>query len=338
MMKNYQTIMIAIVVAGLASTQCCAQPQFPATGAVDRLDPEMDRIIAPGVLPEVLAEGFNWSEGPLWLPEQDLLIFSDVPENSVFQWDEKNGLQLYLKPSGYTDTVPRGGEMGSNGLLLDPEGRLVLCQHGDRRMAMMKSPPDKPAPEFATLADRWNGKRFNSPNDAVFGKDGTLYFTDPAYGREFRYNDPRREMDFTGVFRVGTDGEVTLLTDQLSSPNGIGVSPDGSLLYVANSGGPSGPIWMVYEIGEDGTLANGRVFLDARPAADTLRGGPDGLVVRSDGTIFATGPGGVWIIKPDGKHLGTVRSGQATSNCTLDEDEKYLYMTADMFLMRIRLL
>jgi gluconolactonase len=337
-MKNYQTIMTGMVVAGLALTRCCAQPGFPATGAIDRLNPEMDRIIAPGVLPEVLAEGFNWSEGPLWLPEQDLLIFSDVPENSIFQWDEKNGLQLYLKPSGYTDTVPRGGETGSNGLLLDREGRLVLCQHGDRRMAMMKSPPDKPAPEFVTLADRWNGKRFNSPNDAVFGKDGTLYFTDPAYGMEFRYNDPRREMDFTGVFRLGTDGEVTLLTDQLSSPNGIGVSPDGSLLYVANSGGPSGPIWMVYEIGEDGALANGRVFLDARPAADTLRGGPDGLVVRSDGTIFATGPGGVWIIKPDGKHLGTVRTGQATSNCTLDEEEKYLYMTADMFLMRIRLL
>ena len=244
---------------------------------------------------------------------------------------------MYLKPSGYTDTVPRGGETGSNGLLLDPAGRLVLCQHGDHRMAWMDAPLDDPAPDFVTLVDSWQGKRLNSPNDAVFNSDGDLFFTDPAYGLELRYRDPRRELDFTGVFRYDRDGELTLLTDQLSAPNGIGLSPDESLLYVANSGGGEKSFWMVYEFAEDGSLTNGRVFVDASEAAKTDRGAPDGLDIRRDGIIFATGPGGVWVITPGGKHLGTIRTGQATSNCTLDSEGRYLYMTADMYLMRIAL-
>ena len=337
MKKTIQPILPGILMSLIALTQCTGQPEYPTTGSVNRLSQELDQIIAPGALPEILAEGFDWSEGPLWLPEQDAVIFSDIPENSIFRWDETSGLQLYLKPSGYTGDVPRGGETGSNGLLLDAAGRLVLCQHGDRRMAVMNSTPDKPLAEFTTLADQWDGKRFNSPNDAVFSKNGDLYFTDPAYGMEFRYEDPKREMDFTGVFRLDPGGEVTLLTDRLSAPNGIGLSPDESRLYVANSGGGSGPIWMVYDLARDGSLSNDSLFHDARMAQDSLKGAPDGLVVRSDGTIFATGPGGVWIFHPEGKHLGIVRTGQATSNCTLDASEKYLYMTADMYLMRIRL-
>jgi len=311
--------------------------QYPVTGSVERLDPALDEIIAPDVRPEIIAEGFEWSEGPLWLPDQEMVIFSDIPNNSIFSWSERDSLQLYLKPSGYTDTIARGGETGSNGLLLDSRGRLVLCQHGDRRMARMDAPLEDPAPVFVTLADRWQGKRLNSPNDAVYSSKGDLYFTDPAYGMELRYNDPRREMDFTGVFRVNTVGEVELLTDELSAPNGIGFSPDESLLYVANSGGGEQSFWMVYELAADGSLAGGRVFVDAGEAARIDRGSPDGLEVRGDGIIFATGPGGVWIITPEGKHLGTIRTGQATSNCTLDKEGKYLYMTADMYLMRIRL-
>ena len=329
---------MSIILSGIMLVQCAGQTDHTTTGSVIRLDPEIDRIVPPGALPEILAEGFDWSEGPLWLPDQEALIFSDIPQNSIFRWDEKEGLQLYLKPSGYTGSIPRGGESGSNGLLLDPQGRLVLCQHGDRRMARMESPLDYPSPDFLTLADRWEGKRFNSPNDAAFRKDGTLYFTDPAYGMEFGYRDERREMDYTGVFMLRPDGEVSLITDQFSAPNGIGLSPDETQMYVANSGGATGSVWMEFDISEDGTPVNQRIFYDARPAADTLRGGPDGLVVRSDGIIFATGPGGVWILKPEGKHLGIIRTGQATSNCTLDAEEKYLYMTADMYLMRIRLL
>ena len=201
----------------------------------------------------------------------------------------------------------------------------------------MMAPVDEPSAKFETLAGTWGGNRFNSPNDATFNSKGELFFTDPAYGMELRYADPRREMDFTGVFKLGTDGSVTLLTDLLSAPNGIGFSPDESKLYVANSGGASGPIWMVYELAPDGTLSNSRVFCDASAASDTLKGAPDGLAIRDDGIIFASGPGGVWILNPEGEHLGTILTGEATSNCTLDAKNRYLYMTADMYLMRIRL-
>lgn len=327
---------LTVALAFLLLTSCNSQ-EYPTTGSVLGLSPDLDRILAPGVMPEILAEGFEWSEGPLWLPEQEKVIFSDIPNNAVFEWSEEGGLKLYLKPSGYTDTIPRGGESGSNGLLLDESGRLVLCQHGDRRMARMMAPVDAPEASFETIAGTWEGNRFNSPNDAVFHSSGKLYFTDPAYGMELRYEDPRREMDFTGVFVSDPDGEVRLLTEKLTAPNGIGLSPDESRLYVANSGGGSGFIWMEYEVLEDGSLQNGRLFCDARPASDSLRGAPDGLVVRDDGIIFATGPGGVWILNPDGEHLGIILTGQATSNCTLDAKNRYLYMTADMYLMRIRL-
>jgi gluconolactonase len=310
---------------------------FPVTGSVWRIDPEMDQIIPPGALPEIIAEGFEWSEGPLWLPEQQKLIFSDVPQNTIYQWSEENGLMLYLKPSGYTGTVPRGGETGSNGLILDPAGQLVLCQHGDRRMARMDASLDDPAPVFVTLADRWAGKRFNSPNDATFSRSGVLYFTDPAYGLEQRYQDPAREMDFTGVYRLDQKGEVTLLTDQMSAPNGIGLSPDGKTLYVANSGGGQHSYWMAYDLDDRGGIAREKVYCDASVASDTLAGAPDGLEVRQDGTIFATGPGGVWVFNASGKHLGIVKTGQPTSNCTVGSNQQYLYMTANMYLMRIKL-
>jgi len=331
-----KTIISSVLAVFLLLASCTSQ-EYPSTGSVERLSPELDRIIAPGTLPEILAEGFEWSEGPLWLPQQEKVIFSDIPNNSIFEWSEKDGLKLYLKPSGYTDTIPRGGETGSNGLLLDAEGRLVLCQHGDRRMARMNAPLDAPEANFETIAGDWMGNRFNSPNDATFHSNGNLYITDPAYGMELRYEDPRREMDFTGVFLITPEGEVGLLSEQFTAPNGIGLSPDESRLYVANSGGSSGFIWMEYEVMEDGTLQNGQLFYDARPASDSLRGAPDGLVVRDDGIIFATGPGGVWVLSPEGEHLGIILTGQATSNCTLDAKNRYLYMTADMYLMRIRL-
>lgn len=315
----------------------CSQQEYPTTGAVLRLSPQLDRILAPEALPEILAEGFEWSEGPLWLADQEKVIFSDIPNNSIFEWSEKQGLNLYLKPSGYTGTIARGGETGSNGLLLDADGRLVLCQHGDRRVARMLAPLDNPQASYETIVGSWEGKRFNSPNDAVFHSNGNLYFTDPAYGMEQGYGDPRRELDFTGVYLSNPQGEVKLLSDQLSAPNGIGLSPDESKLYVANSGGETGFLWMEYGINQNGAIENGRLFCDARPASDSLRGAPDGLVVREDGIIFATGPGGVWILNPEGEHLGIILTGQATSNCTLDEGSRYLYMTADMFLMRIRL-
>lgn len=311
---------------------------FIKAGTVERFSPLMDKIIQPGELPEIIAEGFEWSEGPLWLPKQDILIFSDIPLNSVYQWSEKDGLKLYLKPSGYTDTVSRGGETGSNGLLLDNEGRLVLCQHGDRRIAVMDSPLEKPEPRFITLADRWEGKRFNSPNDAVFNSRGDLFFTDPAYGMERGFEDSKREISFAGVYKLTHEGALTLLKDKMTAPNGIGLSPDESRLYVANSGVDGHALWMEYRLLEDGSLDEGRIFHDASDKVSLETGLPDGLKVRKDGIIFATGPGGVWVFSSDGEHLGTIKTGQATSNCALDDEGKFLYMTADMYVMRIKLI
>jgi gluconolactonase len=311
--------------------------EFVKTGSVERLNPLMDEIIALGELPEIIASGFEWTEGPVWLPEQKILLFSDIPVNSVFQWSEKEGLKLYLKPAGYTDTLSREGEEGSNGLLLDKEERLVLCQHGDRRIARMEAPLDNPEPRFTTLVDRWQGKRFNSPNDAVYNSRGDLFFTDPPYGLEKGFEDPKRELNFTGVYKLSAEGVLTLLTGKMTAPNGIGLSPDEGRLYVANSGKGEQALWMEYKLGDDGSLDEGKIFYNASNAAKTDTGAPDGLKVRKDGIIFASGPGGVWIFSPDGKHLGTVRTGQATANCAFDDEGKYLYITADMYLMRIRL-
>ena len=332
-MNTYQLFLLLIL--SLAACQQHGHPVYPKTGSVERLDTRMDEIIAVGVLPEIVADSFDWSEGPLWLPKEEILIFSDIPENSVYQWSEEGGLKLYLNPAGYTGTLRRGGETGSNGLLLDHEGRLILCQHGDRRMAMMDAALDNPESKFITLADNWQGKRFNSPNDAVYNSKGELFFTDPAYGMELKWNDPKREIDFAGVYKLNIEGEVTLLTDTLQAPNGIGFSPDESCLYIASSGKDAS--WYEYRIAEDGSLSGGKLFFDAREFKKSRKGSPDGLVVRDDGIIFASGPGGVLIFSPEADHLGTILTGQATSNCTLDADGDFLYMTADMFLMRIRL-
>jgi gluconolactonase len=202
-------------------------------------------------------------------------------------------------------------------------------------MARMDASLDNPESKFITLADNWQGKRFNSPNDAVYNSKGELFFTDPAYGLELKWNDPRREIDFAGVYKIKNEGEVTLLTDTLLAPNGIGFSPDETRLYIASSGRDAS--WYEYRMAEDATLTDGRLFFDVKELKKTRKGSPDGLVVRDDGIIFASGPGGILIFTPEAEHLGTILTGQATSNCTLDSDGSYLYMTADMFLMRIRL-
>ena len=232
--------------------------------------------------------------------------------------------------------VEREGEPGSNGLLLNPDGKLVLCQHGDRRMAMMDAPVSEPEAKFTTLADSYNGKKLNSPNDAVFHKNGDLYFTDPPYGLEQNENDPAKELDFQGVYKLDKNGKVTLLTKELTRPNGIAFSPDYKKLYVANSD-PQKALWMVYDLDKDGLLKNGKVFFDATSKTANQKGLPDGMKVHPDGWVFATGPGGVLIFDPDGTHIGTIMTGQATSNCAFNEDFSQLYMTADDFLMRIKL-
>jgi gluconolactonase len=308
------------------------QSPYQQTGSVERLDPQLYEIIDSTERPEILAGGFEWSEGPLWLSGQDKLIFSDVPKNVIYEWTERDSIKVYLQPSGFTDTSSsREGEQGSNGLLLDPAGNLVLCQHGDRRMARMEAPLGDPKPEYITLSDNYNGKKFNSPNDAVFNSHGDLFFTDPPWGLEKGFDDPKRELKFSGVFRQIADGKLTLISEKLMAPNGTALSPDEKKLYVSSLDSGDQSLWMVYDLNSDGTISEGKEFFRIQG------GGPDGMKVRRDGIIFATGPGGVLVLNPEGRHLGTILTGQATSNCGLDESGNYLYITADDYLMRIRL-
>jgi gluconolactonase len=303
-------------------------------GAIIMKSPVLMKIISGKIT--TLAQGHEWTEGPLWLPGENKLIYSDIPKNSIFEWSVEGGKKLYLKPAGYTGFVEREGEPGSNGLLLSPDGKLVLCQHGDRRMAMMDARISNPKAEFTTLADSFDGKKLNSPNDAVFHKNGDLYFTDPPYGLEQNENDPAKELEFQGVYKLDKSGKLTLLTKELSRPNGIAFSPDYRKLYVANSD-PERAIWMVYNVDKNGLLKNGRVFSDVTENVGEMKGLPDGMKVHPDGWVFATGPGGVLVFDPDGPHLGTIMTGQATSNCAFNEDFSQLYMTADDYLMRIEL-
>jgi gluconolactonase len=303
---------------------------------IERLDPALDRLVAPDAAIEVLAEGYDWSEGPVWVKDGGFLLFSDVPQNVIYRWKQGEGARAYLKPSGYTGSTPRGGEMGSNGLTLDSSGRLVICQHGDRRIARMDAPLSGPQPKFTTLADRYEGKRFNSPNDVVFHSNGDLYFTDPPYGMPKQFDDPAREIPYQGVYRRSRDGRITLLTRDMTRPNGLAFSPDEKRLYVAQSD-ETAAIWRVFDVKPDGTLGAGRVLLDATAMVKTRPGLPDGLKIDAGGNLFATGPGGVLVMSPEGKHLGTILTGQATSNCAFGDDGQSLYITADMYLLRVRL-
>jgi gluconolactonase len=329
-----KTLIIGLVVLALLGGG--SVPQAPSGMRIERLDPALDRLVAPDAAIEVLSEGYEWTEGPVWVKAGGYLLFSDIPNNVVHRWKEGEGVRQYLKPSGYTGSEPRGGETGSNGLLLDPQGRLVLCQHGDRRVARMDAPLDAPKPQFTTLADRFEGKRFNSPNDAVFRSSGDLYFTDPAYGMEKQWDDPKRELPFAGVYRRTPKGEVTLMTKEMTRPNGLAFSPDEKRIYVAQSD-PKAAIWRVFDMRPDGSFGAGRVLFDATAMTASRRGLPDGLKVDTEGNLYATGPGGVLILTPEGKHLGTIATGQATANCAFGDDGRTLYMTADNYLMRVRL-
>jgi gluconate transporter len=326
----------AMLVNVLLAAVLPLQPQDPQAPRIERLDSALDRLIDPGAKIEVLAEGYDWSEGPVWIKDGGYLLFSDVPTNIIHRWKEGEGARPWLKPSGYTSSEPRGGEIGSNGLTLDAQGRLVICQHGDRRVARLEAPLTAPAPRFTTLADRYQGSRFNSPNDLVFHSNGDLYFTDPAYGMEKQWDDPKRELAFAGVFRRDTSGQVTLLTRDMTRPNGLAFSPDEKRLYVAQSD-ETAAIWRVFDMKPDGAFGGNRVLFDATSMTKSRRGLPDGLKIDTEGNLWASGPGGILVISPEGKHLGTILTGQATSNCAFGDDGRTLYMTADMYLMRVRL-
>jgi gluconolactonase len=317
---------------------CGSKTNSNKTGtSIEILDPAALSLINPEAKQLILAEGFDWTEGPLWVEDLNALLFTDIPKNSIFKVTKNGELNLYLIPSGYTGQEARGGEVGANGLILNSEGFLVLCQHGDRRMAQMISNVDNPKPEFLTLADNYQGKRLNSPNDGVYDRLGNLYFTDPPYGLEFNIDDPAKELNFQGIYCLKTDGELVLL-DTISRPNGITFNPDQSKLLVANSD-PKHAVWYQYDIVSPGVVENKQLFFDATEwvGKEGFKGLPDGMKMHSSGTLFATGPGGVWVFDPQGKPLARILTGEATSNCAISTDEKTLFMTADNYVLKLEL-
>ena len=295
----------------------------------------MDSIVSKDATIEILGEGFVWSEGPVWVPSQNMLLFSDVPKNTIYKWTEQKGVEIYLTPSGFTGDSTTSAEPGSNGLLLDDEGNLVLCQHGDRRLAVMNSSLDQPSADFTTISDRYNEKMFNSPNDAVF-YNYNFYFSDPPYGLPKQMEDSTKEIPFQGVYVVNADGKVSLIVDSLTRPNGLAFLPNKKTLIVANSD-PSKARWYAFDLDENDSVTQAHIFYDATENAKTEKGLPDGLKVDKQGNIFATGPGGVWIFNSEGKVLGKIKIAEATSNCALADDDKTLYITADMYILRIKL-
>lgn len=327
-------ILFALAACSAPKSQESVEQEVMTIGSVERLDSAINALISADAKIEVLASGFEWAEGPLWLEDQQALIFTDVPTNKIWKWTEDDSLSLFLSPSGYLGDRTDKRESGANGLALDVEGNLILCQHGERQVGRMLPSLDAPKAEFEALATGYEGKRFNSPNDLVFNSRGQLFFTDPPYGM-----DPwdEKQLDFQGVYRLDSDGKVNLLVDTLSRPNGIGLSPDERILYVAQSD-PEKARYYAFDLDEQGNVISGKVLFDATVFQSEIRKGlPDGLKVHSSGVLFATGPGGVLVISPEGKQLGTILTKNGTANCAFDADEKYLYMTSDGFLMRVAL-
>ena len=324
----------------LASTPGFAQrPERPnpTVGSVERLDPRLDAIIPPDATIEVLAMGFLWSEGPVWVATdagglpKGCLLFSDLPRNRVNRWQPGGGIEVFLEPAGFTGPASYGREAGSNGLAIDRQGRLLLCEHGDRRVSRLE-----PGGGKRTLADSYQGKRFNSPNDLVVHSSGAIYFTDPPYGLPKNWDDPLRELDVCGVYRLAPDGTLSLECGTMTRPNGIGLSPDEKTLYVAQSDSAA-PLWRAFAVRDDGSLDEGRVFFDGATLPAGRPGLPDGLTVDAAGNVLATGPGGVLVFAADGTHLGTLLTGRPTANCTLGQGGTTLFITADSLLCRVRL-
>lgn len=312
-----------------AETPAAPAPQPAGTGAILRLDPAMDALVPATAVIEKAATGFRFTEGPLWFKDSGNLWFSDVQGNVIRQLAPGGAVTEILNPGGYNGKdAPDGGFIGPNGLAFDKAGNVLIAQHGNRRIARRAANG-----VITTLVDRFEGKRLNSPNDMAFHSNGALYFTDPPYGLAKQDEDPAKEIPYNGIYRL-QNGKLTLLNKEMSRPNGIAFSPDEKWLYVANSDAAR-KVWMRFPVLDDGTLGPGAVFADV--TAETAEGLPDGLKVDTKGNLWATGPGGVWIFNPAGKHLGTIQPNEAPANCTFTHDEGALWMTARTSVYRIAL-
>ena len=297
-------------------------------GTIKRLDPALDALVPKDAQIEKLAGGFTFTEGPLWRPP-NALWFSDVVGNVVRQWSTDGKVIDILRPGGYDkNDLPAGGFIGPNGMVADKDGAVLLCQHGFRRIVRIGKDM-----QISTLVDKYNGKRLNSPNDLVYKSDGALYFTDPPYGLPKADDDPAKDLKFNGVFRLAGSKLQPVIQD-LTRPNGIAFSPDEKVLYISNSD-EKHKVWMRYDVAADGSVKNGRVIADV--TAEKEDGLPDGMKVDSLGNVYGTGPGGVWVFSPEGKHLGTIKPPETPANCNWGDDGKTLYITARTGLYRIKL-
>lgn len=295
------------------------------------LDPRFVRLIPKAAKLELIADGFTWVEGPVWNKQGGYLLFSDIPANAVYRWKPGDGVSLFMKNSGYSGSAPfAGNEPGSNGLTFDAFNRLVLCRHGDRQIGRLEADG-----RITVLADRYDGDRFNSPNDLVFKSNGDLYFTDPPFGLPRAFDDPNKA-PVQGVYRVGKDGTVTRLISDIKAPNGIAFSPDEQILYVSDVD-PKHSAWLAYDVKADGTVANGRVLYDSTRWRKDPFFGPDGFKVDEEGNVWGARPGGISVIAPDGTLLGTIDTGRPTSNVAWGEDGKTLFVTGGSVLYRLRL-
>jgi gluconolactonase len=342
MKKHLLPAVIACLVTGSACNN--ESPKAPATdaliGKVELYDPSAASVIDSNAKVEVIGRHYKWSEGPVWVPAKKMLLFSAVKENRIYRWNEgADSPTVFLEPSGYTDTATRDGENGSNGLALDREGRLLLCQSGNRQVVRLNASLDTPKPAYTVLALNYKGKKFNSPNDLITDSKDNIYFTDPIYGLPKRENDPTRELNFEGVYRIGNDGKLTLLIDSISRPNGIALSLDERTLYVGSSDDQH-TRWYAFHLDSAGGISSGGVLLDGAPLKlrAAVKQGADGFKIDKFGNIFAAGPDGINIISPAGKLLGLIKVyHRATANCAFNETKDVLYITADDFLLRVKL-
>jgi gluconolactonase len=321
---------------GLVSGSAQAQaPKYLTTGRVVRQSPALDQILAPGAKLEIISSGHAHVEGPLWVPDSSMLLFSDTKTRTIYRWKAQGGRSKFLENTGYTGRLPYSEEPASNGLGLDSQGNLLICEHGDRRLAIL---PLSQKSGKRTLTDNFQGKRYNSPNDVLAAPDGSLYFTDPPFGLPKQAQDPLREIPYSGVFRRTPDGQVTAAVTDVPYANGIALAPDGRTLYVSNADSLR-PVIMAYEVGKNGKMGKGRTFFDmASLPKMRFKEVPDGLKVDQAGNVYAAGVGGLLILSPQGQLLGTIDPGEVVANSAWGDDGHSLYLMATTFVCRIKTL
>jgi gluconolactonase len=333
MNQFFSTRLLLLLFMGIGTAAVAQSTQYASIGQVVHIDPKLNQLIPADAKIELIGAGFGHLEGPVWVNDSSCLLVSDTKAQITYKWSPTKGLSKFLQHTGYTGQMPYSEEPGSNGLTIDNKGRLIMCDHGDRRIAVL---PLNGKWGKQTLADNYQGKRFNSPNDVVAHSNGSLYFTDPSYGLPKKEKDPTREMTVNGVYQLTPTGTVNRLISDITLPNGLAFSPDGKMLYVSQSDSLK-PLLLAYPMLVNGTLGKGKIFFDAT-SLPKLRDKevPDGIKTDRDGNLWAAGPGGLLIISPAGKLLGRLDTGEVIANCAWGDDGSTLYITSNTFLCRIK--